>query len=500
MCGFAGILTNKLDVEYGTNILKEMIHSLRHRGPDDSDLWVNSNHSIFLAHARLSIQDLSIAGRQPMISKSGRYIIVFNGEIYNHLDIRKQISIEKWNGRSDTETLLSAIETWGLESTLHKVLGMFSFALYDLFDNTLKLVRDRLGEKPLYYGWVGDVTNKAFVFGSELKVFLSYPKFSGELSFEAINNYLKFSYVPAPLSIYKDIYKLEPGCILTIFDFVPSPPSCALTIDNVSNGALLQRYWSLDSVIADAAENKFRTEDQAVNELSDILTNSVRLQTLADVSIGAFLSGGVDSSLIVSLMQHQSKTPIKTFTVGFENSVFDESNQASNIAKYLETQHKEIFISDSDVLDLLPILPKIYDEPFADASQIPTYFVSKLARETVSIVLSGDGADELFGGYSRYHWTPKIWSQAQMMPYSLRQIFSGGVQMISPEVWNTLLNSVEIVQPGEKLHKLARAFSGAKNISQVYLNLVCDGRYFGIKGGGSITYEQRCAEKRAFFR
>jgi asparagine synthase (glutamine-hydrolysing) len=417
MCGLVGVVSAKLPP---LDSLHGMTYSLFHRGPDDGDVWVDPLGRIALGHRRLSINDLSTAGHQPMHSAGGRYALVFNGEIYNHQAIRSDLHLAgfpvSWRGHSDTETLLAALECWGLVSTLNKCIGMFAFALWDKQGGTLHLARDRFGEKPLYYGWVGSGENASFIFGSELKALESHPDFIKKISRSALAANIRFLYVPAPQSIYEDIYKLEPGCLLSINLPICLPPNKHLAAPAKYPGLIIQRWWALTDLVRSSASHLILDEDEAIYEVAKQLRDSVKLQLVSDVPLGAFLSGGIDSSLVTSLMQEQNSRPIKTFTVGFSEPSFDESPHALGVAGYLGTDHTELLVTPSDAMKVIPNLSGIYDEPFADSSQIPTYLICSLARQSVTVALSGDGGDEMFGGYNRHILAPKLWKYLSLVP------------------------------------------------------------------------------------
>jgi asparagine synthase (glutamine-hydrolysing) len=508
MCGFSGFITtdDRVLTRAGA-IVKKMALAIKHRGPDDAGVWVEASSGIALGFRRLSILDLSSAGHQPMLSSSGRFALTFNGEIYNHNDLRESLSASiicqqahPWRGHSDSETLLACIEAWGLEKTLQKTVGMFAIALWDKQMRTLHLVRDRFGEKPLYYGWVKtEGSNEpAFVFGSELKALRAYPGFSNLVSREALALYMRFTYVPAPYSIYQNIFKLEPGCMLTfntningylgqgnkLLDtpLVPNVLSAPLRPSNVKGNLRMHRWWSLASVVEVGAENQISSEKEALETLEQHLKDAVRVQSLADVPLGAFLSGGVDSSCIVALMQAQSSKPVKTFTIGFEEAGFDESPHAKAVALHLGTDHNEFFVSAKQAQEVIPELPTIYDEPFADSSQIPTHLVCKAARQQVAVALSGDAGDELFGGYNRYFWGPRIWSRLAWMPYPARQALGIAIQAIPTTGWDALSRPVNAVLPssknfiraGDRAHKLAMRLGRVHNLDDFYNSLVSE--------------------------
>ena len=388
MCGIAGFLSFRpeFDASSYVPVLNQMGNSLQRRGPDSSGIWTGKEPAIGFIHRRLSVIDLSEAGNQPMVSPSGRFVIAYNGEIYNHLQIRKELADSvlheiHWRGHSDTETLLMAIEIWGLDKSLNSIVGMFAFALWDREAVELILVRDRIGEKPLYFG----LCNDALVFASELAAFNAFPGFSAELDRDSIALFLKYSNVPAPNSIYKGIFKLVPGTYLRI--------DSNLDLTNQIT------YWSAKNVVRSGGDSPFEGSKQdAVYELKRLLHRSVGQQMLADVPLGAFLSGGIDSSTIVALMQSQSKYPVKTFSIGFSEESFDEAKYARQVANHLHTEHTELYVSAAQAQDVILELPSIYSEPFADVSQIPTFLVSHLAKQHVTVSLSGDGGDELFGG------------------------------------------------------------------------------------------------------
>jgi asparagine synthase (glutamine-hydrolysing) len=513
MCGFSGFLTTDASViSRAESVVSHMALAIQHRGPDDAGAWADHSAGIAFGFRRLSILDLSSAGHQPMLSVSGRFVMTFNGEIYNHKELRELlIDVQPWRGHSDTETLLAGFEAWGIEETLRKTVGMFAIALWDTQTHTLHLLRDRFGEKPLYYGWAGTSGNAppAFVFGSELKALTAYPGFSNSVSLEALTLYMQFMYVPAPYSIYQNIFKLEPGCILSIdtCNFsqinsifkttlpqasilgevtnvlsVPAAPSAPLRPPVAIDGLRIQRWWSLASLVEAGAQKQFSSEKEVLKTLELSLKEAVKVQSLADVPLGAFLSGGVDSSCIVALMQAQVNNKVKTFTVGFEESGFDESPYARAVAQHLGTEHNEIFVSAKQAQAVIPDLPIIYDEPFADSSQIPTHLVCKAARQQVTVALSGDAGDELFGGYNRYFWGPRIWKRLSMMPYSARKLLGDTIRAVPPTGWDTLIGSIngflpdskKITRAGVNAHKLAALMSGVREMDDFYKSLVSE--------------------------
>jgi asparagine synthase (glutamine-hydrolysing) len=389
LCGFSGVIEYSIVVSDKMQLLSEMGNSIIHRGPDDSGVFITEDNKLGLVHRRLAILDLSAAGHQPMSSKNEQFVLVFNGEIYNHLELRKELEKEHsfhWAGHSDTETLLAGIQTWGLLKTLTKSVGMFALALFDKSSRTLSLARDRAGEKPLYYGY----SDGTLLFGSELKALKVHPKFDKSLDISSLMALLQYKYIPAPSTIYEKFKKLAPGTIIT---FSLDDPSATQT----------ESYWSFDKVAFEGRQRLFQGSfEEATNCLEEKLSVAINDQMLADVPLGAFLSGGTDSTVITALMQENSHTPVKTFTVGFNEEQYNEANHAKGVAKHLGTDHTEIYVTEQDALNVIPSLARMYDEPFADSSQIPTFLISKEAKKIVTVALSGDGGDELFGGYTRY--------------------------------------------------------------------------------------------------
>ncbi|WP_313065587.1 asparagine synthase (glutamine-hydrolyzing), partial [Achromobacter animicus] len=410
MCGIVGIwgpLGNKAQV------LADSCRRIRHRGPDSNGFWEDADAGIALAHVRLAILDLTEAGHQPMTSACGRYVMVFNGEVYNHLDIRKQLEesalAPAWRGHSDTETLLAGFTALGIEATLQASVGMFAIALWDKASRKLVLARDRMGEKPLYYGY----SNSELVFASELKGLMPIPGFGRNLNRNALASFMRHNYIPAPQSIYEGIAKLPPG---TWIEF---------SADDARNRRMPEPrvYWSAREA-ADAASSarlSFDSDAQATDALEKVLSKAVGGQMLSDVSLGAFLSGGIDSSTIVALMQAQSSQPVRTFAIGFHEKGYDEAQHAKAVATHLGTDHTELYVTADDALAVVPTLADMYDEPFADSSQIPTSLVTRMARQHVTVALSGDGGDELFGGYSRYFRVDNWWRQFERVPGLLRK-------------------------------------------------------------------------------
>lgn len=468
MCGFTGYLTSgQLDQSNSPKIIREMTNSLYHRGPDSEGFWSDSSDGISLGFRRLAILDTSSNGNQPMQSSNGQYVLVFNGEIYNHLDLRKEIEAfysgkKLWFSGSDTETILSGFEIWGIRETIKKCIGMFGFAVWCKKTKVLTLGRDRLGEKPLYYGWQDSNQEKLFFFGSELKSFKKHPQFTGEIDRGALCSFIRYSYIPAPSSIYEGIFKLLPGNILEVSLHKPKP--------------IISKYWTAED-IAINTENKlnFRNDQEAADSLETMLMKSVNQQMIADVPIGAFLSGGIDSSLIVSLMQFQSDQKVQTFTIGFNDDAYNEANHAKAVAKYLNTDHAELYIDSNNLLEVVPKLSKLYDEPFGDSSQIPTYLISKFAKENVTVALSGDGGDELFCGYNRYQITNQYWPMLKATPSSLKNFISRSILNISTSkldtVYNFFVKNQRYSNFGEKIHKGGRVLS-SNDISSLYRRLI----------------------------
>jgi len=455
MCGFSGCLGGP---NIGKKILSLMGELIIHRGPDDCGVWLDDIAQIGMSHQRLSIVDLSTAGHQPMISSSGRYVVSFNGEIYNHLDLRSQLAVSSWQGHSDTETLLAAVVAWGLEETLKRCEGMFALALWDREQRQLYLARDRIGEKPLYYGWQGEGGNASFLFGSELKALKAHPSFQGEINRDAITLFLRHNCIPASYSIYQGISKLPPGTYLTVSLNSREPK--------------ISSYWSAEEIAKKGVETEYKGSDIVLlDELEDLLQQSVKQQMISDVPLGAFLSGGIDSSLIVALMQQQSSQAVKTFTIGFSESGYNEAEYAKAVAKHLKTDHTELYVSPKEAMDVIPQLPQLYDEPFSDSSQIPTFLVSKLAQEHVTVSLSGDAGDELFCGYNRYLLTDRLWDKLSLLPASLRRGLANVVTTISPAIWSNLLGFLSHKNIGDKIHKGAGVL-GSSSADEIYLGLI----------------------------
>jgi asparagine synthase (glutamine-hydrolysing) len=470
MCGIAGFLDSarRAGANEAAETAGRMADALINRGPDDSGSWADGEAGIALAHRRLSILDLSPQGHQPMHSACGRYVIAFNGEIYNFGEIRQELEQAgqiAWRGHSDTEVMLAAIARWGLEDAVRRFAGMFAFALWDRERRTLHLVRDRLGEKPLYYGWAGST----LLFGSELKALRRHPAWRGTVDRNALTLLLRHGYVPAPYSIHEGIFKLMPGSVLSI------------PMDTPAGAELVpKRYWSaLEAAAAGVAAPYTGSEAEAIAQLDCLLRRSVQQQMVADVPLGAFLSGGFDSSTVVALMQAQSSQQVQTFTIGFNEEGYNEAEHAKAVARHLGTDHTELYVTSQEAMDVIPRLATLYDEPFADSSQIPTFLVSQLARRSVTVSLSGDGGDELFAGYNRYFWGRNIWRRVGWIPHRLRGAAAAGLTALSPQTWNRLFDAAGPLlpaglrqrMPGDKLHKLAEIMD-VRTPEEMYLGLV----------------------------
>lgn len=431
MCGITGFYNpSGFHSHEAEATLVEMRNRLVHRGPDDAGTWLDSDAGIALGHRRLSILDLSAAGHQPMQSLTGRYVIIFNGEIYNHLDIRRKlesIGRREWVGHSDTETLLMSIEQWGIDLTLKDAVGMFALAVWDRKHRSLTLTRDRLGEKPLYYGW----QNGVLLFGSELKSLVVHPSFCRRIDHDVLPIYLRHGYIPAPWSIWKGIRKLMPGTLVKFSaskkEEMPEPTP----------------YWSMQEAIEHGQANPFVGSDsEAIDTLEKHLSEAIAGQRLSDVPLGAFLSGGVDSSTVVALMQAQSSQRVKTFTIGFKEPKYNEAEYAKSVANHLGTDHTELYVTSNQARDVIPQLAEMYDEPFGDSSAIPTHLVSQLARQHVTVSLSGDGGDELFGGYDRYfkHRAEAIWYTGRKIPSFIHPMLHNVFNSSLPEYADKILH------------------------------------------------------------
>lgn len=467
MCGLTGFWSSRIGSRAQANaVLERMNSALAHRGPDDSGTWLDLEAGVALGHRRLSIIDLSPEGHQPMSSASGRFVITYNGEVYNYQELRRELDAQgaspQYRGHSDTEVVLAAIEAWGLERAVSRFVGMFAFSLWDRRERKLHLVRDRLGIKPLFYGFAGS----ALVFGSELRPLTLHPDFEQRIDRDALAAFLASSCVPAPRSIYRSAFKMMPGSILTF----TAPEARART---------QIRYWSAAAVAAAGLRDPFTgSESEAADALDSELRRAVKLRMLADVPLGAFLSGGIDSSTVVALMQAQSERSVRTFSIGVHDPAYNEADAAAAVAKHLGTDHVELYVTPRDALEVIPILPELYDEPFSDPSQIPTYLVSKLARRDVTVALSGDGGDELFGGYNRHFWLPPLWSALKPVPKPVRRLLKDAVTAISPRAWDEffarthpfLPRKLHTRLPGQQLHKLATLLA-ASSVNAAYAAL-----------------------------
>lgn len=494
MCGLAGYLTDgKVEVD----LLRRMGAAIAHRGPDDEGQWCDCGAGIGLAHRRLSIVDLSAQGHQPMRSADGRWHLAFNGEIYNHRSLRRTLEREGaapaggWRGESDTETLLQAISVWGLDRALEASAGMFALALWDRRDRLLHLIRDRFGEKPLYYGWAGN----DFLFGSELKALRCHPRFDAEIDREALGLFAARGYVPAPATIYRRIYKLEPGCILTVSREAGKAPLDEPPRDGESHasGVQLRRYWNYRDVVANGLADPIADEGDCLDRLDEVLGRAIAEQAVADVPVGAFLSGGIDSSTIVALYQRHSARPVQTYTIGFAEDGYDESRQARAVAAYLGTVHHEQRVGPGEARDVIPLLPEMYDEPFADSSQIPTFLVSRFARGDVTVALTGDGGDELFGGYNRHVTGPRLWRALSGVPRPLRSLASP-LAALPSSLWQGLLPGPR-AHAGAKIAKGLKVAATARDLGDIYGSFTDEWRFesspvLGRDGARQIDLQQ----------
>lgn len=463
MCGLVGFWDFKANTSK-TELLaigQKMGKAISHRGPDSEGAWCDETLGLSFSHLRLAIVDLSEAGHQPMVSRSGGSVIVYNGEIYNAPELRETLSLEgcRFRGHSDTEVILEACERWGVIATCQKLIGMFAFAFWDKGKQQLFLARDRLGIKPMYWGFNQGI----LFFGSQLKSFKGHSHFKPEIDKEALTAYFRFNYVPTPLSIFENIQKLSPGSILSI---------------DRNQKTQEFRFWDLQDVITRAKENRLKassSDGALVEECDVLLRDAVKRRMVADVPLGAFLSGGIDSSTVVALMQAQSDRPIKTFTIGFHEAGYDEAKHAAAVAKHLGTEHHELYLASSEAQAIIPDIPNWCDEPFADVSQIPTYLVSRLARQQVTVSLSGDGGDELFAGYNRYFVGQAFWQRIKILPYWLRYLSAYGIRQFSPNRWDSIAkilpNRFRPRLVGDKAHKLADILA-VPNARTFYKNLV----------------------------
>lgn len=468
MCGLTGFWQPQgIDVASSRALALAMARTISSRGPDGEGAWVDGAAGIALAHRRLAVVDLSAAGAQPMVSAGGRYVIVFNGEIYNHLELRARLPDRPvWRGHSDTETLLACFEAWGPVVTLRSAIGMFALALWDRHERALWLGRDRLGEKPLYFGWQGEGERRTLLFGSELKALGAHPEFAADIDREALTAYMRFGYVPAPKSIHRGIGKLEPGTLRRF--------------EADDRDGVVHRYWSATQAMLQGFRSPLLLDDdEATDELERRLRTAVARQMVADVPLGAFLSGGIDSSTVVALMQAQSQRAVRTFSIGFDVEGYDEAAHAKAVARHLGTEHTELYVTPEQALDVVPRLPDMYDEPFADSSQIPTHLVAALARRDVTVALSGDGGDELFGGYNRYALTARLWRRLGALPRPLRFALAASIRGLPAPAWDRLFSGIDVMRggrsgwsrPGEKMHKGAAVLT-ARSVDEVYRGMV----------------------------
>ncbi|MGE3992257.1 asparagine synthase (glutamine-hydrolyzing) [Pseudorhodoplanes sp.] len=470
MCGIAGIWRPDgwpgLEGE-----IAAMSGALRHRGPDGGGHWTDAAAGLALGHRRLAIVELSDLGAQPMRSACGRFVITYNGEIYNHTELRCELEASgkapAWRGASDTETLLECCAAWGVAETLRRAVGMFAFALWDRRARQLTLGRDRFGEKPLYYGWTGKGERAAFAFASELKALRALPDFANGIDRDSVGLFLRFKSVPSSFSIHEDVRKLDPGAILVVEAGA-----------RLSRGVRPEPYWMFAEAALSGLADPVTSEGEALALLEQALEKAVGRQLMSDVPLGAFLSGGVDSSTIAAVMQKLSPRPIKTFTIGFDELGFDEAPHAAAVARHLGTDHHEVRVTARQALDIIPALPSIYDEPFADPSQIPTILVSRIARQAVTVALSGDAGDEMFGGYNRYFWGPSLWRWASRLPYPGRVGLGRVARMLPPQSWDALgrLPGLRgrVTRLGDKVHKLADRLDEVRGIDDLYRSIVMD--------------------------
>lgn len=471
MCGLVGFigLQPSLTGEELSSLLCDMSSQIIDRGPDDSGVWIDVDNGVGVAHRRLAILDLSEAGKQPMLSSSGRFVLAFNGEIYNHLALRNEIDgLGKpisWRGHSDTETLLAGFEIFGLEKMLMKSVGMFAIAVWDRSQQCLHLARDRMGEKPLYYGWAGS----SLVFGSQVKTFRVHPAWRGDINRDSLSLFFRHSNIPAPYSIYKDIWKLLPGSILTI------------SLQDVKSHHLAEpkTYWSVTAAANLGRAAPFNGDHvEAQAELARRCNEAILLQQVADVPLGAFLSGGIDSTVVAALMQAHSTHPVQTYTVGFSEKGYNEAKFALAVARHLRTEHTELYVTPEQAREVIPLLPHIYDEPFSDPSQIPTYLVSQMARRNVTVSLSGDGGDELFGGYNRYFLGRNLRSKMSQIPLCVRRALASSVMAVPPAILDAflypigkLIPQLGVSQPSDKVYKAMEVLALVRDVD-VYRRLV----------------------------
>jgi len=473
MCGIAGLISGG---RVEARVLQRMTDPIAHRGPDDEGVWIDGDAGVGLGFRRLSIIELSPAGHQPMASKDDRYVITFNGEIYNHAAIRRELDqdgeMRAWRGHSDTETLVEAICAWGLRAAIERCVGMFAIAVWDRQARRLHLIRDRFGEKPLYYGWIGS----DFVYGSELKSFRAHPRFANPIDRQALGLLASRTYIPAPHSIFTGIFKLEPGCILSIDpDGARTPLARAPEPDGPAGPCRIERYWRYRDVVAAGLRDPITDERDALEQLDRVLGDAIKGQSVADVPVGAFLSGGIDSSTVVALYQKHAAGPVRTFSMGFAEAGYDEAGYAKAVARHFGTEHNERYVTVAETQDVIPLLPQIYDEPFADSSQIPTHLVSRFAREQVTVALSGDGGDELFGGYNRYLSAAKVWGMLERLPPPVRGGLGRSLSALPPAAWNRLAALLPGERPshfGNKVQKGLRTVGSARDLHDVFASFL----------------------------
>lgn len=462
MCGFTGFYSKNTDITRAElrALCKNMTDTLNHRGPDGSGIWLDPDLPLALGHRRLSIIDLSENGAQPMVSYSERYVISFNGEIYNFLTLQKELEDAgvRFKGRSDTEVLLNAVEYWGLNLTLQKLNGMFAFALWDRKERELHIARDRMGKKPVYIGWAGN----DLIFGSELKALRAHTDFDAKIDNEALQLFLQYSCVPAPHCIYQGVWALPAGFVFTMHT-EHLEAKCDLQ-------PLMKPYWQhLNSLKESREVRSMASDEDTIDAFEGLLEQCVKDRMISDVPLGAFLSGGIDSSAVVALMQKNSSTPIKTYSIGFSEQGFNEAEHAKSVAAHLGTDHHELYLSQQDALDILPMMAEMYDEPFGDISAIPTYLVSRFAREDVTVALSGDGGDEMLGGYNRHIKSPEIWQKKRTLPLFINNALAVFIQKIPVKTWDML--GGRYPQLGTRLHK-ASLILGSHSEEDIYTNLL----------------------------
>jgi asparagine synthase (glutamine-hydrolysing) len=462
MCGIAGVWDQhrRHTPDRLAATVTAMAGAIAHRGPDASATWVDSEAGLAFGHRRLSIIDLTPAGAQPMVSWSTRFVISYNGEVYNADELRQELEAagQRFRGHSDTEVIVEAVAAWGFETTVARLIGMFAIAVWDRRERILYLVRDRLGIKPLYWAQF----NGCMIFGSELKALRAEQGWSPELDLAALAAYLRFGYVPAPQTIYRGVHKLPAGTVLTV---------------NSDRPPALAAYWSLEEVARQGQNSRFGgTEEEAAEALDELLRDAIKRRMVADVPLGAFLSGGIDSSTVVALMQVQSPRPVRTFSIGFHEAGYDEGQHAAAVSQHLGTEHAQLYASPKHALEVIPELADIYDEPFADSSQIPTYLVSKMTRQHVTVALSGDGGDELFAGYTRYFRGEGLWRAIDATPQPLRALAACGVRVLSPAVWSAIGGMIpegrRPAQFGDKMHEFANLLAGKPEASAFYRQIV----------------------------